>query len=169
MTTDPGAVPPDANPLPDEEDLEWVVKGEQNQHGEYRRSSSGHSHGQHVNQPQALMHEESTSLLADESGTENININSPSNHDNRHNRDTATSAAGQALAGVAMAAIAPAAVVGAGMTAMSNSPTGMNGENEQHSHHSPPRPQSQPMRGRRMCRRCKAFKPPRAHHCRSVD
>lgn len=166
MTTDPGAVPPDANPLPDEEDLEWVVKGEQQHHGEYRRSSSGHSHshGHHTNQPQALMQEESTSLLADENGMENININSPMNHDNLHNnRETAASAAGQALTGVAMAAMAPAAVVGAGMAAVANSSMNVSSGAEQQRHQ---QQQPQPVRGRRMCRRCKAFKPPRAHHCR---
>lgn len=165
MTTDPGAVPPDANPLPDEEDLEWVVKGEQQHHGEYRRSSSGHSHshGHHTNQPQALMQEESTSLLADENGMENININSPMDHDNLHNRETAASAAGQALTGVAMAAMAPAAVVGAGMAAVANSSMNVSSGAEQQRHQ---QQQPQPVRGRRMCRRCKAFKPPRAHHCR---
>lgn len=162
MTTDPGAVPPDANPLPDEEELEWVVKGEQqqhHQHGEYQRSSSGYSQGQHVRQPQAMMQEESTSLLSDENGMEDININSPKN-DNRtlHNQET-VSAAGHALAGAAMTAMAPVALIGAGMAAMTKSPTSLAVENEQ-------QPQQQPMRGRRMCRRCKAFKPPRAHHCR---
>jgi hypothetical protein len=106
-----------------------------------------------------MMQEESTSLLSDENGMEDININSPKN-DNRtlHNQET-VSAAGHALAGAAMTAMAPVALIGAGMAAMTKSPTSLAVENEQ-------QPQQQPMRGRRMCRRCKAFKPPRAHHCR---
>lgn len=173
MTTDPGAVPPDANPLPEEEDLDWVVKGEQQQqlqqhhhhhgeyhHGEYQRSGSGQH--PHLGQPQAQQ-EESSSLLADEDGMENIDIHSPNNHhDNLHHlQDTAATVA----TGVAIAAMAPVAVVGAGMAAMANSPTSFAGENVHHGHNVQQQ-QQQPMRGRRMCRRCKAFKPPRAHHCR---
>ena len=33
MTTDPGAVPPDANPLPDLEELECLIKGEESPRG----------------------------------------------------------------------------------------------------------------------------------------
>ena len=169
MTTDPGAVPPDANPLPEEEDLDWVVKGEQQQHhGEYHRSGPVQSHGQpHTNQPQALLQEEKKSLLAgeepynDNGGMGDININSPNNdHDNMHHPAT-----DQAISGMAMAAMAPVALVGAGVAAISNVSAGISAENQ---HHHVQYQQQQPTRGRRMCRRCKAFKPPRAHHCRSV-
>ena len=172
MTTDPGAVPPDANPLPAEEDLDWVVKGEQRiQHGEYQRSGSG----QHATQPQASMQEEGTSLLATEERynvPEIGNINSPSssNHDNLHNRDITPSTATQVLTGVAIASVAPVAAVGAGMVAMANSSNnGTADENEQQQKPGLQAQQQQHPRGRRMCRRCKAFKPPRAHHCRYVE
>ena len=172
MTTDPGAVPPDANPLNDEgEDLEWVVKGEQQHHrNEYQRSHSGHLH---ATQPQALMPEESVGLLSeeeqcnDENGLEDININDPSNnHSNLHSQqDVLSSTATQALSGVAMAAMAPAAVMGAGMAAMTRIPTNLVTDNEHNDHHNHQTKQH-PVRGKRMCRRCKTFKPPRAHHCR---
>ena len=169
MTTDPGAVPPDANPLPAEEDLDWVVKGEQQiQHGDYQRSGSG----QHATQPQAS--EEGTSLLAKEERNNereigNINSPSSSNHGNLHNRDLTPSAATQVLTGVAIASVAPAAAVGAGLVAMANSSQSVTADENEQQQPCIQAQQQQHPRGRRMCRRCKAFKPPRAHHCRYVE
>ena len=178
MTTDPGAVPPDANPLPEEEDLDWVVKGEQLQqhHGEYHPGPI-QSHGQlHTSQPQAFLQEDTSSLLAgeehynDKEGLDaTINTSSPKNvNEYMHKRQEQPSVSDQALSGMAVAAVAPVALVGAGVVAMTKVPTGNSAENE-HRNHQVQHQQQQTTRGRRMCRRCKAFKPPRAHHCRSVS
>lgn len=109
MTTDPGAVPPDANPIPENttQDLEQIIKGEQG-----------------MLPPDADDNVASSSL--DHTTSDALGIHSPSNH----NHSTIPQAGAKA-----------------------------------HAHGAMP-PQT---RGKRMCRRCQAFKPPRAHHCRSVS
>jgi ribosomal protein L40E len=87
---------------------------------------------------------------------------------------------------VAASAISPGGVAIAGLVAMagagmgaSNGSTAAGGEGweerpggpcEENFIHSPSslHHQQQQQRGQRMCRRCHAFKPPRAHHCRYV-
>ena len=87
---------------------------------------------------------------------------------------------GMAMAGVAaMASVGADVVVGAGTGRGSNNgdalpergsweerSTSHGNENFIHSPSSLHQHQQQQQRGRRMCRRCHAFKPPRAHHCR---
>jgi hypothetical protein len=66
-----------------------------------------------------------------------------------------------------MAAVAPAAIAGAAAANIVGSPNNLSAETQpmlrQGSNNGNVHP---PVRGRRMCRRCQAFKPPRAHHCR---
>ena len=60
------------------------------------------------------------------------------------------------VAGAAAAAVASGAVAALGAVAAVGAAAA-------------PTPPPRQGRGRRMCRRCQAFKPPRAHHCRCVD
>eukprot|EP00804_Cyclotella_cryptica_P013834 CCRYP_018171-RA/>CCRYP_018171-RA protein AED:0.08 eAED:0.08 QI:62/1/1/1/0.33/0.5/4/849/588 len=208
MTTDPGAVPPDANPLPEDlEELDWMVKGEQ-QH----QSSSSSSLSQHHVQgsrPQAFLQEDTSLLLSPQEGkfsnadgilsmNDDIQDKSINLHRSGSNRLEPTMAgtmmafsstqqnhnnnAHGPLSKVAMAAMIPPAVaIGAVASTMMGGPStslvaeealhgtkhvGLGGDGGggpmNHVNSSPPPP---PVRGRRMCRRCQAFKPPRAHHC----
>ena len=137
MTTDPGAVPPDANPLPepfpitkaaatdnvDEEeqkkldDLDNLIKGEPSP---TKTTTQNHS--------------TSSSLMQEDNGIVSQAV---------------------VTAGAAVVGAAAIGAVGVAAAASAMGPIKANNSTPQ-----------QPQRGKRMCRRCQAFKPPRAHHCR---
>ena len=132
MTTDPGAVPPDANPLPDPfpitkatdnvdeeeqkklDDLDNLIKGEPSP----TKSTAAHS---------------TSSLMQEDNGI-----------------------VPQAVVTAGAAVVGAAAIGAVGVAAAASAMGPIKANNT---------PQ-QPQRGKRMCRRCQAFKPPRAHHCR---
>lgn len=188
MTTDPGAVPPDANPLPDNlDELDTFVKGERSPQSSPRKqhpasSASANNVDGGVTGANAMERgvgnnngNDAPSSLMQEDATLDDNNMMGSLLDNTHgsggssnggmNRTVpqavaAASAVGAAVVGAAsVAGVAGAAAV-AGVAAAGGvapiRPSGSRGGGPQ-----------QP-RGRRMCRRCQAFKPPRAHHCRYV-
>lgn len=145
MTTDPGAVPPDANPIPDPDELDSLIKGER----ESPRSSRGQTSSSN-----------NSSLTKEDSELEDVDINGQMNGNSTQQyskgQDTGH---GTALSGVAMTAMGAAAAVGAAGVAVAGAasaaaPIRANPSNVAAT------------RGKRMCRRCHAYKPPRAHHCR---
>ncbi|KAL9180025.1 hypothetical protein ACHAXT_007995 [Thalassiosira profunda] len=161
MTTDPGAVPPDATPVPELEDAELnhLIKGESSPNGSPSR-------GQQPQQSQhgSLMQESSSSLMEeDRSLLDHSENGNGANNGNGHGLPQAVAAAGAvgaAVVGGAVAVGAAAMASGVGAAAM-GAAASAGGVPVQ------PRagPPAQQQRGRRMCRRCQAFKPPRAHHC----
>ena len=179
MTTDPGAVPPDANPLPelgefvvdesgggvvggsgvaqserDLDELDSLIKGErQSQQQSSPRPSS------------SLMQESSSSLMQEDNGQLDNNNGVGYNGNNNTNNGSSlpqsmATAAGAAVVGGA-AIVAGGAVMGTAAAVAGMAPV----KPDAMQRSSVPQQQS---RGRRMCRRCQAFKPPRAHHCRYV-
>jgi len=198
MTTDPGAVPPDANPLPTTENLDELdnlIKGESSptkasavnsiermERGMERgggeesvRSSGGMS---------SLMQEDCgiDELLDINNGggannSSNTNTNGLINTNNNNNTHTlphavATAATVGAVVVGAAGIAGVAAVAGAASLASSAAPRRVMGGAASSARGRegiaiPMRSSSntQQPRGRRMCRRCQAFKPPRAHHC----
>ena len=192
MTTDPGAVPPDANPLPDLEELECLIKGEesprvvqQQQQGvQQRKMMSGGAAGggggglnHHGNGTNIGGNHGSSLMMQDE-------MKQTNQQQQQKQQPNSLSAVSQATATVAIgaAAVVVGGVAGAVATvassaapqkpssssspAQSSSPPQKNhhhvhGSNCNHNKNN----NALPPRGRRMCRRCQAFKPPRAHHC----
>jgi hypothetical protein len=139
MTTDPGAVPPDANPLPEQsfpitktdnvsdeeeqkklDDLDNLIKGEPS--------------------PTKIIATHSTSSLMQE--------------------DNGIVPQAVVTAGVAVVGVAAGVAIGA--VGVANAAASVMGPIK--ANNTPQQPGQQ--RGKRMCRRCQAFKPPRAHHCR---
>jgi ribosomal protein L40E len=222
MTTDPGAVPPDAHPLSEKEEgektrgdweyekLDNLIKGEGLHHTHHP-----HSHHQSFQQQHQLQPTSSANSAINnnhvEQGTaggigSNIGANRRMEHslisssslmqeepepldDSKWNNIELPQAAASATATaavVAASAISTGGVAIAGLVAMagagmgaSNGSTAAGGEGweerpggpcEENFIHSPSslHHQQQQQRGQRMCRRCHAFKPPRAHHCRYV-
>lgn len=169
MTTDPGAVPPDANPLPDPEELESLIKGEESPTTivANRKSMSSSSSSS------LLMQEDSTTQQQPQSSNNNNSLRGGPQAILTNPATTALGAAAVVVGGVA------GAVATVASSAAPHKPTTphQHGPNCNHNHDNPPiTPSSNnvnnnnnktplPPRGRRMCRRCQAYKPPRAHHC----
>ena len=127
MTTDPGAVPPDAKPLPHPDEMAALLE-------------SGQADATHV-------------------GNGNGNGNAANN-----NGDVGGTAATAAavVGGAAAVAAAPALAAGAAVAAAAlPDRTGAQSPTPQPQ---PPKKAPAP-RGKRICRRCNAYKPRRAHHC----
>ena len=172
MTTDPGAVPPDANPLPEPEiendddklnDLDNLIKGEpsptkKNQpHLEAVDSiemmERGNANSSSLDTPSRVVSQSTTSSLMQE----DVDL-----HDNHNVESNNTKINGIPQAVVNAGAVG-AAVVGAAGVAIAGAASGVAAAaGPIKVKRSPMMPQQ---RGRRMCRRCQAFKPPRAHHC----
>lgn len=181
MTTDPGAVPPDANPLPEinnmditesEEaklnDLDNLIKGEPSPTklnvGVVGGGGSMNNNNNNMNSMEIMERGGSSSNTSNSSSLMQED-DSLLQHDNTTNNNglsqagaVVTTAAG-AVVGVAGVAAA-AGVAMAGQVANAAGP--IKAKNESGSSAMPHTQQ----RGRRMCRRCHAYKPPRAHHCR---
>eukprot|EP00984_Skeletonema_dohrnii_P001440 scaffold457_cov117-Skeletonema_dohrnii-CCMP3373.AAC.10 len=175
MTTDPGAVPPDANPLPDLEELECLIKGEESprvvQGAKNRKTTAGGVGGglnSSSNGSSLMMHDE-MQQKQQSSLSQQHSLSSVS-------QATATVAIGAAAVVVGGVAGAVATVASSAApqkpnnnnmssssspAPQSSSPNHVHGPNCNHNNSS----SALPSRGRRMCRRCQAFKPPRAHHC----
>ena len=176
MTTDPGAVPPDANPLPEinnmditesEEaklnDLDNLIKGEPSPTKLNVGVVGGGSMNNNLNSMEIM--ERGGSSNTNNSSSLMQEDDSLLQHDNTTNNNglsqagaVVTTAAG-AVVGVAGVAAA-AGVAMAGQVASAAGPIKAKKESG-----SSTMPHTQ-QRGRRMCRRCHAYKPPRAHHCR---
>ena len=174
MTTDPGAVPPDANPLPEPEiendddklnDLDNLIKGEpsptkKNQPHlgavdsiEMMERGNANGNGSSLDTPSRVVSQSTTSSLMQEDVDLHDNHNVGSNNTNMNGIPQAVVNAG--AVGAAVVGAAGVAIVGAASgVAAAAGPIKVK--------RSPMMPQQ---RGRRMCRRCQAFKPPRAHHC----
>ena len=160
MTTDPGAVPPDATPVPELEDAELnhLIKGESSPNGSPSRQQPQSQHGS------SLMQESSSSLMQEDRSLLDHNEKGKGmTNGNGHGLPQAVAAAGAvgaAVVGGTVAVGAAAMASGVGTAAM-GAAASAGGVPVQ------PRagPPAQQQRGRRMCRRCQAFKPPRAHHC----
>jgi hypothetical protein len=178
MTTDPGAVPPDANPLPDLEELESLIKGEDspsiNASKNKKMGGGGvqHSYEKNLNTTTAT-----SSLMQEETAQQNQEhqslLSSKNGGQSQEMKTVVASsfATAPATASLGAAAIVVGGVAGAVATvAASAAPQKPPDYHHQHDHDcnhntpSTPSTASTP-RGRRMCRRCQAFKPPRAHHC----
>ena len=178
MTTDPGAVPPDANPLPEintmditesEEaklnDLDNLIKGEPSPTKlNVGVAGGGSMKNNNLNSMEIMerggssSNTSNSSSLVQEDDSLLQHDNTPSNNGLSQAGAVVTTAAG-AVVGVAGVAVA-AGVAMAGQVANSAGPIkAKNGSG------SSTMPHTQ-QRGRRMCRRCHAYKPPRAHHCR---
>ena len=146
MTTDPGAVPPDAAPLPHPDD---IVNGDE-MAGllESGRGGGGTSIGRTTGSAAA------DSVLA---------VNNKSVSATAAGAGVASTAAAAVVGGAVAVAAAPALMAGAAVAAsLPNS----NGNPEQTMAHVPPTIKKPPApRGKRICRRCNAYKPRRAHHC----
>ena len=178
MTTDPGAVPPDANPLPDPEELECLIKGEESPTIVANRKSMPSSSSS------------KSPLMMQEDTTQQHHQPQPQSNNNSlrggpqaimtHPATTALGAAAVVVGGVA-GAVATVASSAAPHKPTTPSTNHQHGPNCHHNHDNPPitpsssnsnnnsnannNKSSLPQRGRRMCRRCQAYKPPRAHHC----
>jgi len=194
MTTDPGAVPPDANPLPDLEELECLIKGEesprvvqQQQQGvQQRKMMSGGAAGggggglnHHGNGTNIGGNHGSSLMMQDEMKQTNQQQQQKqqSNGLSAVSQATATVAIGAAavvVGGVAgaVATVASSAAPQKPSSSSSSSPAQSSSPPQKNHHHvhgsncnHNKNNNALPPRGRRMCRRCQAFKPPRAHHC----
>jgi hypothetical protein len=161
MTTDPGAVPPDANPLTDleGEELECLIKGE-----ESPRMMTTATNRKMVASSSLLMQEETQQQPS--SSLPSVGA-------------VVIGAAAVVVGGVA-GAVATVASSAApqkpnntsspppppplGAAPQSSSPHHVHGPNCNHNNNNNNN-STLPPRGRRMCRRCQAYKPPRAHHC----
>eukprot|EP00580_Thalassiosira_gravida_P005869 CAMPEP_0201654492 /NCGR_PEP_ID=MMETSP0493-20130528/45524_1 /ASSEMBLY_ACC=CAM_ASM_000838 /TAXON_ID=420259 /ORGANISM="Thalassiosira gravida, Strain GMp14c1" /LENGTH=471 /DNA_ID=CAMNT_0048131053 /DNA_START=1389 /DNA_END=2804 /DNA_ORIENTATION=- len=221
MTTDPGAVPPDANPLPDLDELDDLIKGEtNNRNRNQQRSSTGSaevaqlhntmgkstannngnagndgntteranvvergSSGAGAMAGAMARNIKSSSLMQEDTTVDYDNNNDNNNDTSAHNNNNNTTptmpqaitmagAVGAAVVGAPLvagvAAVAGAAGVAgavmstAGASSSMSSSSGVQKRGNGQERRAPP---GQQQRGRRMCRRCQAFKPPRAHHC----
>ena len=179
MTTDPGAVPPDANPLPEinnmditesEEaklnDLDNLIKGEPSPTklnvgvvgGGSMNNNNNNMNSMEIMERGGSSNTSNSSSLMQEDDSLLQHDNTPSNNGLSQAGAVVTTAAG-AVVGVAGVAAA-AGVAMAGQVANAAGP--IKAKNESGSSAMPHTQQ----RGRRMCRRCHAYKPPRAHHCR---
>ena len=179
MTTDPGAVPPDASPLRDIDELDSIIKGESNPSSPARRSSSmnnGNSGDAIVNSPtsSSIMKEETNPLIENNSHGGSISA-LPFKRNEEATLPQAVKAVAKIGAAAAMAPLGTVAAGVAGATAgalSSMKPVQLQTDVElaqrQPATPTPSQQQQQQKRGKRMCRRCQAFKPPRAHHCRYV-
>lgn len=179
MTTDPGSVPPDASPLRDIDDLDSIIKGESNPSSPVRKSNSlnnGNSADAMMNSPtsSSIMKEETNPLIENNSHGGSISA-----LPFKRNEEAILPQAVKAVAKIgAAAAMAPLGTVAAGVAGAtagalsSMKPVQLQTDAElaqrQPATPTPPQQQQQQKRGKRMCRRCQAFKPPRAHHCRCV-
>lgn len=185
MTTDPGAVPPDANPLPENnnlDELECLIKGE-----ESPRMSSMSIHNRKMASSSSLSsdnnyHSSSGLILQDETEQQQHGLSSSSvSQAIKSVAATAPTTATAAAAAIGAAAVVVGGVAGAVATVASSAapqkptlltPPPPQSSHHQHHVHGPNcnhnnnnTSSALPPRGRRMCRRCQAFKPPRAHHC----
>ena len=147
MTTDPGAVPPDAAPLPHPDD---IVNGDE-MAGllESGRGRGGIGIGR------------TTGSAAADSV---LGVNSKSGSATAAGAGVASTAAAAVVGGAVAVAAAPALMAGAAVAA--SLPTSSGSHREQPTAHAPPTIKKPPApRGKRICRRCNAYKPRRAHHC----
>ncbi|KAK1732640.1 DHHC family palmitoyltransferase [Skeletonema marinoi] len=179
MTTDPGAVPPDANPLPDLEELECLIKGEESprvvQGAAKNRKTTGGGVGGGLNSNGGGNSNGSSLMMHDEMQQKQQSSLSQQHSLSSVSQATATVAIGAAAVVVGGVAGAVATVASSAApqkpnnnmssssspAPQSSSPNHVHGPNCNHNNSS----SALPPRGRRMCRRCQAFKPPRAHHC----
>mmetsp|Transcript_20949 Transcript_20949/g.41750 ORF Transcript_20949/g.41750 Transcript_20949/m.41750 type:complete len:563 (+) Transcript_20949:217-1905(+) len=179
MTTDPGAVPPDANPLPDLEELECLIKGEESprvvQGAAKNRKTTGGGVGGGLNSNGGSSNNGSSLMMHDE--MQQKQQSSQSQHHSLSSVSQATATVAIGAAAVVVGGVAGAVATVATSAApqkpnnnmssssspapQSSSPSHVHGPNCNHNNSS----SALPPRGRRMCRRCQAFKPPRAHHC----
>lgn len=132
MTTDPGAVPPDAAPLPHPDEMAALL--ESGQGGGQADAGNGNA------------------------ANKNVGVGG-----------AAASAAAAAVGGAAAVAAAPALVAGAAVVAAlpgNADPSASQQQQQQQQTVPPPKVVKPPApRGKRICRRCNAYKPRRAHHC----
>jgi len=129
MTTDPGAVPPDAAPLPHPDEMAGLLESGQG------------------------------------GGSGNISAaDSVAKNNTSATAGAALSTAAAVVGGAAAVAAAPALVAGAAVAAAlpNNNPEQ---PTQQQAPHPPPPKKPPAPRGKRICRRCNAYKPRRAHHC----
>ena len=126
MTTDPGAVPPDAAPLPHPDEMAALLES-----GQGGGQADGGSNGNAANNGGGV-------------------------------GGAAASAAAAVVGGAAAVAAAPALLAGAAVAAAMPDQTAPPAQPQPH--HLPPKKPPAP-RGKRICRRCNAYKPRRAHHC----
>mmetsp|Transcript_4497 Transcript_4497/g.9958 ORF Transcript_4497/g.9958 Transcript_4497/m.9958 type:complete len:348 (-) Transcript_4497:418-1461(-) len=106
----------------------------------------------------------SSSLMQEDTSFGNGNNNNGSLLDNSSNNGRNNNGHGLPQA-VATAGAVGAAVVGAAAGAAGAAAAGVAATGPIRPKNGNGGPPSQQPRGRRMCRRCQAFKPPRAHHC----
>mmetsp|Transcript_14890 Transcript_14890/g.29950 ORF Transcript_14890/g.29950 Transcript_14890/m.29950 type:complete len:526 (+) Transcript_14890:374-1951(+) len=140
MMTDPGAVPPDAAPLPHPDDVAGLLEGGGG--GAAGAGANGNGSGE-------------TSRLLGSSGT-GTGGTASGDAGSAGATVAAAAATAAAAAGGAAAAVAAAPALAAGAAVASAMPK------------KPPSAQTTKTpapRGRRICRRCNAYKPRRAHHC----
>jgi len=193
MTTDPGAVPPDANPLPDLEELECLIKGEErsprvssnsNNMGAQSRKMNNNSSGS----GSSGGNNGSSLMMQDEMQQQNQQLQQQQQQQNGNSLSSVSQAT--ATVAIGAAAVVVGGVAGAVATVATSAAPQKPSSSSSSSSPPPPAPQSSssspppqqrhvhgpncnhnnnnnalPPRGRRMCRRCNSFKPPRAHHC----
>ena len=137
MTTDPGAVPPDANPLPEPSfPITKAAAADQNDEEEQRKLDDLDNLIKGDPSPTKTTSHSTSSLMQEDNGIVSQAV---------------------VTAGAAVVGVAAGAAVGVAAAASAMGPIKAN-------NNTPQQPGQQ--RGKRMCRRCQAFKPPRAHHCR---
>ena len=142
MTTDPGAVPPDAAPLPHPDDVAGLLEGGPQAGGGPGVGAGGAGTGANGSGE--------TSRLLGSAGNEGMG----SGDAGSAGATTAAATAAAVVGGAAAVAAAPALAAGAAVaSAMPKKPPSAQTTKT-------PAP-----RGRRICRRCNAYKPRRAHHC----
>ena len=177
MTTDPGAVPPDASPLPDLDELDCFVKGESSPRSSPEKPTRHSNSGAAENNGGVEMHSmerpsglHSSSLMQEDTSVD-VEKGGPLDSPSRHAavRKVAGSSSGATATYVATAVAGVAAgagvVAAAGVAAAASAAAGRGRLSDREAENRRGLPQP---RGKRMCRRCQAFKPPRAHHCRYV-
>eukprot|EP00985_Skeletonema_marinoi_P018164 scaffold10072_cov112-Skeletonema_marinoi.AAC.5 len=185
MTTDPGAVPPDANPLPDLEELECLIKGEESprvvQGAAKNRKTTGGGVGGGLNSNGGGSNNGSSLMMHDEmQQKQQSSLSQQQQHHSLSSVSQATATVAIGAAAVVVGGVAGAVATVASSAApqkpnnnmssssspapQSSSPSHVHGPNCNHNKNSSSS-SALPPRGRRMCRRCQAFKPPRAHHC----
>ena len=191
MTTDPGAVPPDANPLPeggltnnsngggaaknnesgerDLDELDNLIKGENQTDYHNQSPKKTTSLMQEMSTSSSLMQEDNSLLDNNGKNINNSNNGLTGSNNNGHGIPQAVATAGAVGAAVVGAAGAAAMAGGAAAMAGVANAASSAGMGPVKAPAASPMPPSQQPRGRRMCRRCQTFKPPRAHHCRYVS
>jgi len=187
MTTDPGAVPPDANPLPDLEELECLIKGEESPRVSNNNNTTtmGAQSRKNTNNNNSVSGSNNSSSLMMQDEMQQQNQQQQQQQQQNGNslssvsQATATVAIGAAavVVGGVAGAVATVATSAAPQKPSSSSPAPQFSSSPQQQQHQQQRHvhgpncnhnnnnNALPPRGRRMCRRCNSFKPPRAHHC----